>query len=145
MCEACGKHFPAKQFVAGRLRSLYRRKFCLECSPFGGHNTSKKPTEPKEDETLWSFPLSMIGWGLMLAFLGIVSYRIALARSKPIGPASAAVFGFLLLSSSVDRLRAGVPAHHPRLSRLRHQPIEPALRSARRPRRRPRVRPAAPL
>jgi hypothetical protein len=48
MCEACGKHFPAKQFVAGRLRSLYRRKFCLECSPFGDHNTSKKPTEPKD-------------------------------------------------------------------------------------------------
>jgi hypothetical protein len=25
------------------MRSLYRRKFCLECSPFGLHNTSKFP------------------------------------------------------------------------------------------------------
>jgi hypothetical protein len=56
------------------------------------------------DETLWSFPHSMIGWGLMIAFLGIVSCRIALARWKPIGPASAAVFGFLLFSSSVERI-----------------------------------------
>lgn len=25
------------------MRSLYRRKFCLTCSPFGHHNTSKQP------------------------------------------------------------------------------------------------------
>jgi hypothetical protein len=29
--------------VDGKLRSLYRRSFCLECSPFGDHNTSKVP------------------------------------------------------------------------------------------------------
>src|SRR5437667_9856329 len=31
------------------MRSLYRRKFCLECSPFGEHNTSKKPAGARDD------------------------------------------------------------------------------------------------
>src|SRR2546422_2802454 len=56
------------------------------------------------DETLWSFPHSMLGWGLFVAFLGVVSCRLALARWKPIGPVSAAVFGFLILSSSIERV-----------------------------------------
>jgi hypothetical protein len=29
--------------IDGKMRSLYRRRFCLECSPFGDHNTSKVP------------------------------------------------------------------------------------------------------
>lgn len=56
------------------------------------------------DETLWSFPHSMLGWGLMIAFLGIASCRLALARWKPIGVVSAIVFGFLIFSSSVERI-----------------------------------------
>lgn len=35
------------------MRSLYRRKFCLDCSPFGSHNTSKQPlgNDPSSDAT----------------------------------------------------------------------------------------------
>lgn len=29
--------------IVGRLRYLYQRRFCLTCSPFGAHNTSKTP------------------------------------------------------------------------------------------------------
>ena len=43
VCQQCGSQFPAKQIIDGKLRSLYRRKFCLTCSPFGTHNTSKRP------------------------------------------------------------------------------------------------------
>ena len=43
VCVACGRPFPAKMVIDGRMRSLYRRRFCLECSPFGDHNTSKVP------------------------------------------------------------------------------------------------------
>lgn len=42
-CETCGDPFPAKILIAGKVRSLYRRRFCFSCSPFGGHNTSKTP------------------------------------------------------------------------------------------------------
>lgn len=42
-CERCGTSFPAKIAIDGKTRSLYRRHFCLECSPFGAHNTSKTP------------------------------------------------------------------------------------------------------
>ena len=43
VCVACGRQFAAKMVINGRMRSLYRRSFCLECSPFGDHNTSKTP------------------------------------------------------------------------------------------------------
>jgi len=56
------------------------------------------------DETLWSFPHSMLGWGLFVAFLGITSCRLALAQWKPIGWGSAIVFGFLVFSSSIERI-----------------------------------------
>jgi ferredoxin len=42
-CEACGEQFAAKQVIDGTVRSLYRRRFCLKCSPFGIHNTSRTP------------------------------------------------------------------------------------------------------
>jgi hypothetical protein len=35
--------FPTKIVIGGRMRSLYSRRFCLSCSPFGSHNTSKVP------------------------------------------------------------------------------------------------------
>ena len=31
--------------VDGKVRSLYRRRFCFVCSPFGAHNTSRRPAE----------------------------------------------------------------------------------------------------
>lgn len=43
VCQQCGSQFAAKQMIDGKLRSLYRRKFCLTCSAFGDHNTSKRP------------------------------------------------------------------------------------------------------
>jgi hypothetical protein len=55
------------------------------------------------DETNWSFPHSMLGWGLFLAFLGITSCRVALREWRPIGWPSAIVFGFLIAATSADR------------------------------------------
>jgi hypothetical protein len=55
------------------------------------------------DETLWSFPHSMLGWGLFLAFLGITSCRVALRQWRPIGWPSAIAFGFLILATSIER------------------------------------------
>lgn len=42
-CEHCGVEFLAKLLIEGKTRSLYRRRFCLACSPFGSHNTAKVP------------------------------------------------------------------------------------------------------
>ncbi len=42
-CAACGRTFPGKIVIDGKLRWLYRRRFCLSCSPFRAHNTSKSP------------------------------------------------------------------------------------------------------
>ena|SRR5438445_2781093 len=50
VCVACGRQFLAKMVIDGKMRSLYRRRFCLECSPFGEHNTSKVPLGPRSKE-----------------------------------------------------------------------------------------------
>lgn len=55
------------------------------------------------DETNWSFPHSMLGWGLFIAFLGITSCRVALREWRPIGWPSAVVFGFLIVAVSAER------------------------------------------
>lgn len=44
VCEQCGAEFPNKVKIDGRVRVLNKRKFCLRCSPFGQHNTSKHPS-----------------------------------------------------------------------------------------------------
>lgn len=38
-CKKCGGHIPSKIIIDGKERNLCSRLFCLECSPFGEHNT----------------------------------------------------------------------------------------------------------
>lgn len=40
-CEQCGESFPNHIIVDGKRRNLQNRHYCLDCSPFGLHNTSK--------------------------------------------------------------------------------------------------------
>lgn len=38
-CKKCKKQFPSSIKVGNKKRYMHRRVFCLECSPFGKHNT----------------------------------------------------------------------------------------------------------
>jgi Zn finger protein HypA/HybF involved in hydrogenase expression len=40
ICKNCQKEFQALQNINGKKIFLYKRKFCLTCSPFKSHNTS---------------------------------------------------------------------------------------------------------
>lgn len=40
-CLHCGTAFPNRVVVDNRVRVLQRRRYCLECSPFGAHNTRR--------------------------------------------------------------------------------------------------------
>ena len=40
-CRKCGKVVPNHVKIDGIDRNLQSRKFCLECSPYNGHNTSR--------------------------------------------------------------------------------------------------------
>ncbi len=42
-CDNCGREFPGRTRIDGRVHYLYRRRFCLDCSPFGAHNTATRP------------------------------------------------------------------------------------------------------
>ena len=39
ICRKCGQTIPNRMEVDGHIRKLDRRKFCLDCSPFGGRNS----------------------------------------------------------------------------------------------------------
>jgi len=41
ICKKCNTRFKSSQIVNGKIRNLGNRKYCLVCSPFGGHNTQK--------------------------------------------------------------------------------------------------------
>ena len=40
-CKNCDKKFPNKIKIDGKWRNTQRRKYCLDCSPFGEHNTKQ--------------------------------------------------------------------------------------------------------
>ena len=44
--SACGGSFPTRAVIDGKPRVLNSRKFFLECSPFGAHNTASIPIGP---------------------------------------------------------------------------------------------------
>lgn len=46
-CEKCGGKFPFAKKIDGKIRNLNSRKYCLDCSPRGLHNT-KVLTEDKD-------------------------------------------------------------------------------------------------
>lgn len=46
-CDKCKKHFSSRARIDGRVRNLCNRRFCLECSPFGLHNTQDITTPKK--------------------------------------------------------------------------------------------------
>lgn len=43
-CQICNNYFPSVIKIDGKTRNLQNRKYCLECSPFGKHNTKKLTT-----------------------------------------------------------------------------------------------------
>lgn len=45
-CEACGQTFPDRVVIDGTLHNIHNRRFCLSCSPFRAHNTSRVPPGP---------------------------------------------------------------------------------------------------
>lgn len=45
LCKKCGIRIPCTKIIDGKTRNLCRRKYCLECSPFGAHNT--RPLDAK--------------------------------------------------------------------------------------------------
>ena len=52
------------------------------------------------DETGWSTPHAMIGWGLLVVVLGFVACRLALRRYRPLGRLAPLVLSFLVLGFS---------------------------------------------
>lgn len=41
ICKKCGEYFTTKMLIDGKYRNLGNRSYCLDCSPWGRHNTKK--------------------------------------------------------------------------------------------------------
>lgn len=41
ICKKCNEKFPNRKKIEGKIRTLNSRKYCLDCSPWGEHNTRK--------------------------------------------------------------------------------------------------------
>lgn len=41
VCANCDSEFPNRKKIDGKVRNLSSRKYCIECSPFGEHNTAQ--------------------------------------------------------------------------------------------------------
>ena|SRR3989304_3347259 len=48
-CKKCKKHFPNRVLIDGKTRIIHTRVYCLDCSPFGKHNT-KDLTQPERNQ-----------------------------------------------------------------------------------------------
>lgn len=46
-CRKCQASFPNKAIIAGKWRTLNSRSYCLDCSPWGTHNTTALHLPPK--------------------------------------------------------------------------------------------------
>ena len=54
MCRLCESRFPNWAVVHGQRRSLSHRKYCLDCSAWGGHNTRQlEQPPPTHDPSRW--------------------------------------------------------------------------------------------
>jgi hypothetical protein len=52
LCQRCNAKFPWKVRIDNKIRILRRRRFCLECSPFGLHNTKDLNNLPNKNNVI---------------------------------------------------------------------------------------------
>ena len=53
-CKNCQERIPYKVTIDGKPRNLKNRKFCLNCSPFGRHNTRDLSQKKKKHQKRYS-------------------------------------------------------------------------------------------
>jgi hypothetical protein len=51
-CDLCGNKIPRSKSIDGKVRNLANRRYCLDCSPFGAHNTRRLETTVSEGRKL---------------------------------------------------------------------------------------------
>ncbi|HEV8228461.1 MAG TPA: RlpA-like double-psi beta-barrel domain-containing protein [Candidatus Limnocylindria bacterium] len=98
-CEACGVPFAARQLIDGRVRSLYGRRSCLGCSPYGGPRPTHFP--PLEVRPLYQprrDPFAELD--RLIARAGVAVFGIALLL--PILVSSFARPGAVVVASSSE-------------------------------------------
>lgn len=55
-CRKCQKEFANRVKINGAIKVINKRKYCLECSPFGARNTRKLHLPQREENTTKNCP-----------------------------------------------------------------------------------------
>lgn len=73
ICKNCNKEFPNRKEIDGKMRSLTKRKYCLECSPFGQNNTRQlhKTDERWEKENVQKAIKASVNYSECVRKLGL--------------------------------------------------------------------------
>lgn len=54
-CLNCGSNFPITKKIDGKIRNLSNRKYCIDCSPFGEHNTKQLHKSDSTDDSICKY------------------------------------------------------------------------------------------
>lgn len=101
-CESCRGRFPAKAIIDGVMRDLHRRRFCLRCSPFGAHNTSRlAPGSVRDDRVHKARTQRLKSWS-----------RYGRKRRRQRKRDLVAVFGGACIDCGYARAIAALEFHH---------------------------------
>ncbi len=116
-CERCAQLFSARQIVDGKVRSLYGRRFCLDCSAYGSRPTRRARASASVSEPplqARARPRAVPGrdeW--LFRSLGAVVALLSPQRAPFVARTGVAVFGLslllpLLVSSMIARPNASI-------------------------------------
>ncbi len=50
ICQKCNSQFPNRLRIDGKIKNVHNRRYCLQCSPFGQHNTKQLVLKEKSDK-----------------------------------------------------------------------------------------------
>jgi len=101
-CRKCQAPIPVRAKVGGTLRNLQRRKFCLQCSPFGSHNT--KADDPARPSRTSAREDARRAWAL--------SAKRAMDRAREMKAELVAMSGGRCSRCPYDRYLGALEFHH---------------------------------
>ncbi len=106
ICKKCDKKFPNWVTIDGRKKNLCSRKFCLECSPWGKHNTkdiTKKEGEYKRKEDQYKGNNCRYCGEIIYKRENVFCNRVCLKKHTTIKRIAKLEAGLLKMSSTIKK------------------------------------------
>lgn len=112
VCRACHSQFPNRAMIDGKSRSLHTRKFCISCSPFGGHNTKTEKIQVRSFKCSCgeTDPSKFYGWKVRVC--GACHNQYTLNRGRETRNRILAHLGGKCAVCGFDKYPCSLEVHH---------------------------------